>query len=238
MDAWNNSGTYTFAEHLEPETGETIATLLLREEPPWEAWALVLGECLFNFRSALDNLAFELAAKRHGAPLPAAAAKTSAFPIFGSQPPSPQQIQDRIGLADPAAQTVIQALQPHHRGTPGFESDPLYILDKLCNLDKHRALHLVLPVIEKVETVKEVGGTVSDITIAPGPIRHGAEVFRYRRTPNPPNTQMQVELKVTGWISFDESLPIAAGKPVIPILKAINYRIVNDVFGPLAQFLQ
>ena len=238
MDAWNNSGAYTLAEHLEPQTGETIATLLLREEPPWEAWALLLGECLFNLRASLDNIAFELAVKHHGAPLPAAAAKGSAFPIFGPQAPAATQIQERIGCADPGAQTIIQALQPHLRGSPGFESDPLYVLNELCNLDKHRALHLVLPIVKKVEVEREVGGTVSDITIAPGPMRHGAEVYRYRRTPNPPNTQMQVELKVTGYISFDEALPVVPGAAVIATLKAIDYRIVNDVFGPLARFLR
>jgi hypothetical protein len=42
----------------------------VHREPPLVEWGALIGECVFNFRSALDHLAFDLAVAHTGYPLP------------------------------------------------------------------------------------------------------------------------------------------------------------------------
>ena len=44
----------------------------------------------------------------------------------------------------PAAQAIIEGLQPHHRQYGFFVTHPLWLLHGLSNVDKHRALHVAL----------------------------------------------------------------------------------------------
>ena len=53
--------------------------------PPPPEISLLIGECVFNFRSALDQIAFAMASA-NTKPLPKSFAKSSAFPIFNNGP--------------------------------------------------------------------------------------------------------------------------------------------------------
>ncbi len=49
--------------------------------PPTAELSLIIGDCIHNVRSALDNLAFELTLAYKGAPLPSSVETSSQFPI-------------------------------------------------------------------------------------------------------------------------------------------------------------
>lgn len=233
MDAWVATSPYTVAQHVEAKTGEHVYTAMLREEPD-PRWSVRIGECLYGFRSALDHLAFELAEK-FTTPMRPAVEEGSEFPIFGTRPPNVGEITKKIGGVHPDAQAIIKALQPHNRGDPAYLRDPLWILDKLGNIDKHRSLHLIVPAKRGIE-IKVTKGSIGPTTYASGPVHDGAEVLRFVPIPDV-DGHMDVQFKLSYFVSFSEGPP-AFGEPVIATLVAIAQRIGNDVFSPLATFLR
>ncbi len=234
MDAWIATNPYTVDVHVEAQTGERVGTAMLREQPKAQ-WALAVGDCLYGFRSALDHLAFELAEHHTGTPLPCEVAKNSEFPIYGLTAPDQNLITKKIGAIDPVAKAIIEALQPHQRGNPAFEKDPLWILDRLCNLDKHRTLHVVVPA-KKGISLNLISGVISNIQYSSGPVDHGAEVIRFSLAPDSEGN-MEMQLQLPYFVSFSEGSP-AFGEPVVATLQAITTSIAQDVFGPLAAFLR
>lgn len=110
-----------------------------------------LSDYLQCLGSALDHLAFELTSA-FTVPLTAELERDSAFPVLGDT--------DKLGTLgmgpgrwsktgrsatrgmDPLAQAQIQRLQPYNRGK-NFDADPLWLLNSLNNIDKHRVLHVV-----------------------------------------------------------------------------------------------
>ena len=102
--------------------------------------SVLLGECVFNIRSALDNLVCGLirTADSH------APCKGTQFPICPTQQDWEKNWQKYLKGVEPAAQRMIRDLQPCFRMSAVPENDPLSILNTLCNNDKHRALTFTL----------------------------------------------------------------------------------------------
>ena len=101
---------------------------------------VLLGESVFNIRSALDNLVCGLirTADSH------APCKGTQFPICSAQEQWEKNWQKYLNGVEPAAQKMIRDLQPCFRMSAVPENDPLSILNVLCNSDKHRAVTLTL----------------------------------------------------------------------------------------------
>lgn len=137
--------------------GRFVARLRNVKHPPPEM-SILIGECVFNFRSALDQIAYALAAA-HTKPLPRSWARSSAFPIFNNGP----QYRGRGGAPatrklrgmSRGARATIQRLQPfHRRKTP--ELAYLWVLEELSSIDKHRLIHLTAAV--GVQSSFRIGG--------------------------------------------------------------------------------
>jgi hypothetical protein len=122
--------------------GRLIARVKDVEDPPPELGVLV-GDCAYNYRSALDQLAYALAAANTD-PLPDKLARSSAFPIYPSGPKfrghGARPAADKIAGMSRAARALIERLQPYHRRKdPALAS--LWRLEELSNIDKHRLIH-------------------------------------------------------------------------------------------------
>jgi hypothetical protein len=117
------------------------------------------------------------------------------------------------------------------------KSDLLWTLNRLCNVDKHQSLHLAGVSKTGVE-IDPGGGGVTNVLYEDGPLHNGAELVRFLATPNPATGEMEVEVKITAFVSFSEDSAAAAGEPVSKTLFRIKNYIANDVFGPLAAFLR
>lgn len=124
------------------ERGVLVVRARNVRQPPPEI-SLLVGECVFNFRSALDQIAFAMASG-YTKPLPKSFAKSSAFPIYNNGP----QYRGRGG--PPASRKIrgmsrrgraaIERLQPYHRRkNPRLRA--LWRLEELSNIDKHRLIH-------------------------------------------------------------------------------------------------
>jgi hypothetical protein len=116
-----------------------------------EDWALMAGDCLFNLRSALDHLVFDLHLKRFRGHVPEAIAEKTAFPILTDRPTG-----RRGRSSDPAKwreikhlgfkqRRAIAWLQPYNRRNDKFREIRHAIgeIATLNNVDKHRHLHVL-----------------------------------------------------------------------------------------------
>ena len=104
-------------------------------------WSIMTGEILYNLRSALDHLVWELVLANGQTPGP-----HSAFPIVDRESAwVSRRDRDLRGLSEPAI-ARIRLLQPYGGGLNlPFDVLALLYLHTLCNIDKHR--HLVLGAI-------------------------------------------------------------------------------------------
>jgi len=101
-------------------------------DPP----SLIVGDALYCMRSALDQLVWSLA--KLTVTIPA----HTQFPIFDRPLDNPDSIgrfeSQTRGVPD-AAVAEIKAFQPYH-GAASYKAHPLWRLNAMCNLDKHRRI--------------------------------------------------------------------------------------------------
>jgi hypothetical protein len=118
------------------------------DEPPSvePSWALIAGEIMFDLRSALDHLVWELHVRRYrGRAIPQRIERASQFPIFDTYDDWRKKGLRRVKPLAKREQRAIRFLQPCERRNDQW-SDVRRILgdlNTLHNIDKHRQLHLV-----------------------------------------------------------------------------------------------
>jgi hypothetical protein len=109
----------------------------LQPTPTPREWGPIIGDALFNCRSALDQFANVLAG---GDP----SDRVTAFPVCASEAMfSSAKTQGELSHMSPDAVALVEEAQPYRSTrTDHPEYDELWVLHELCNTDKHRALHL------------------------------------------------------------------------------------------------
>lgn len=110
--------------------------LIKMGELPFEA-ALIAGDFICCLRSSLDYLAWQLATLTTTKP-----SNKVCFPIYGKDSPGTQVSikKSTVGIPENAI-SIIKSFQPYHAGD-AYKTSPLWILNKMWNIDKHR--HIVL----------------------------------------------------------------------------------------------
>jgi hypothetical protein len=190
-------------------------------------WGPIIGDCLHNAASALDQLAYQLAIL-HTGKLPSRLARDIHFPIYPSSREFWVNLQKLQGIG-PELMAPIERLQPYH-GINGPDYHWLMILKRLSNSDKHRTLHT---------TGYRFGGTAHyrpdsliDTTFPTGPLKLGAELARF--VFDPPDPEMNVDPSFTVHIAFKDT-PLADGIDTWAMLNMICIRVeaVVDEFRPL-----
>jgi hypothetical protein len=101
---------------------------------------LWIGDCMHNFRSAWDHIAYELIKQVPGLD----PTTRTMFPLLAEEPKRPISIQPDPGPHSEAME-IVEDAQPYNVGR---RSDPLAILDRLDIVDKHRELLAVAASIE------------------------------------------------------------------------------------------
>src|SRR5690348_1820790 len=110
-------------------------------KPP-DSLGPVIGDFLFNIRSALDHIVHRLVLPD----TPEKERNRIAFPICGSADNFADALKGKRLLGVPEkAVTLIERLQPYHS-----RENPLGTLDNLHNIDKHKNLHLTTAVASDV----------------------------------------------------------------------------------------
>ena len=206
---------YRITREFDSDRGQNI--FRVTEEPkaiPPDC-GVIVGDMVYNFRSALDILANRLVEANGGK-----ATRTTAFPIFQSPDGWRRRSGNKVAGMYAAHVALIRSEQPcfaknTHRG------QFLWYLEDICNSDKHRNVTLV--------AAASIGGGIDP----PFPVGHD-EVFFYNgpvekdtiicRVPGP---DTDVNLGYFPDVAFGSRGP-AAGVSVAEFYHTINY-VVPDI---------
>ena len=188
--------------------GNIRAQVVYRHAPP-AILLMLIGDVLYNLRSALDHLAWSLAGTK-------ADARTE-FPIFLHRSQfcavdrrgTPKQGSGLLKMHDmPAsAQAVIESLQPYNAAHGLPECAPLWLLQASCIEDKHRTLNLVAAGMEGSVHVSTGRHPAYGLTGTSGylTLEDGAEIFHI---PGPVDqSRVQDYSRYTFDVAFDPKAP-------------------------------
>jgi hypothetical protein len=226
VDRFIHTNAYSVLRQDDLEAGKRLWIFQAHKRPPVIRWGALIGESLFNFRSALDQLAYDLAVAYKGSRLTAKQKRDSEFPIFHRRRPKKGEMDQRIGAVHPDARRLIKKMQPYGRR----DRAALKYLDVLHNFDKHRTLHLVTA----VNTGLSHFGDMDFEYVNFGPLEHGDVVARIALTDDP---ERQQDPSVTFGVAFPESGPGAKAPDVAQTLRWIGQHIEERVIAPLAPYL-
>lgn len=155
------------------ETSEPDGTWTYRmfaREPVPEA-ALILGDLLFNVRSALDHLAVALVATKHR--------REASFPVRLERPRTDKERaswQMTLDKFPASARALIEQAQPYVREEAtawAAEHHALALLSRLQNADKHRESLAVASglLVERLEMRRADTGETLDAEVRDEPMR-------------------------------------------------------------------
>ena len=171
-------------EHdLERGEGYFLWRAKIVEEPPYEKWASLIGECAHALRSALDYTAYAIVNAKE------VVSEKSSFPILDDPGKWESVHPAYLPGVDPDVLSAIEGLQPYNLGE---ERDALWIVHQLDIIDKHRRLGLVDATVHGTEW-RAVYGELSEIDYGAGPFKDGSAVARFRLTPKPDDPRMFVQ---------------------------------------------
>jgi hypothetical protein len=138
---------YDITSERESETGDYVYRVhnLPKLDPEW---SLVVGEILFNLRSALDHFAWQLVRLDGGKP-----GKHTQFPIYDTRTDNagkPRQVNLKPPIKDPKILAALKEVQPYERmeGREPLHRHPLRRLQLMNNWDKHRLLLLTVQTLD------------------------------------------------------------------------------------------
>jgi len=219
-------------------TAESLILAELLEPVPGELSAIA-GDALHNLRSALDNLAYELALAHTGDPLPPRIAGDSAFPIFAEErPDTNKKLKRMLKGVHPEARTIIRGMQPYNPDHGGRQN-VRWVLSDLNARDKHRLPPLAVPAPSTVSFyVAGPGGALKATQEWPSlEVGRKIEISRYSSPPGiyaGPDLQKPPEF----FIAFGEGSPDAVvGGSVVSGLKEIHKDITERILTPLDRYL-
>jgi hypothetical protein len=157
IDSFLESTAYEVVPEPGEQPDETIYRLRMHHPIP-VYFSTTIGDTLHNLRSALDCAAYEMAQRHVGRDLTEKEELACEFPIrddpeklakfFSAQgrqalygPRDRQAIRDvqPARLHDEVARRGVKELHPREQEVT---YDPLWLLSRLSNIDKHRRLHL------------------------------------------------------------------------------------------------
>jgi hypothetical protein len=200
------------------QPGDYVLYAVIRETPPREL-ALPIGDALQNMRAALEHFAYELSS-----PSAQKSGKT-AFPIYTDECQFKVNGVSRIKTITGHGRAFIERLQPY-AATKIPDDDPLEVLRKLSNLDKHQ---LLVPVIAAVSDRDSwVGSSNAEIRfkyLRRGPVEHDAKIVAFTATPKDPASDMEVQANSGLQIQLDKTGITGFEIEALELLKLILHHI-------------
>ena len=227
------SNPFTFGFHKDAKTGEHVAKVALRGQPPTTIGVLA-ADCIHNLRQALDHLTYQLAIVISGSD-PPPNEDTAMFPVYTEIRKGQQVVLDddrlRRKLGDPNKvpgdmRAILEKLQPHYGG----DTLRLAALQDLENIAKHRELPVcvgaILPGFAALDGV--TFRSVNQGKLAIGE----TEIARFMVTK--PKVKMEGQIRIE--VMLDPSLP-GSGQPLTQWLHETRDYVLKRVVGPLQPFL-
>jgi hypothetical protein len=205
------------------------------DPPPPTALSARIGEFLYNVRCALDYIVVELITLA-GNPVD----RKKAFPIYTDPAAYANSINTKIGGVPAEATPRFERLQPFYGPNsnpldPRWrdpEKEPLAVLQRLNNRDKHRTLTLIESIgsIEP-EFPNRPDVLAGEVRVRRVPLKRGAAIAAF--APGALDPDVEVNLTVAFHIGIDEgeSAPVDLVQTFDQILRVVSRRVVPE-FAP------
>jgi hypothetical protein len=206
MAAYASRNPYRAARVRQPR-GQRHVWLYRLEmtEEPDPMIPVIIGECLYDLRSALDHLAVAMAPRNRKA--------SAAFPVETTDPwekdaagnfvhpeKRRQSFTSKVKGMPAEAIEMITKAQPYQRD--GSELETLSLISRLENADKHRTLIAIGRGVMNARSVVTVGGEAIKQETA-GFRENGAEIAKFGfRDGNPDESEVTVEVSGTATIAI------------------------------------
>jgi hypothetical protein len=191
---------------------------IIREQPPHEM-ALPFGDAIQNIRSALDYLVYELAPPR------VRHKRGTQFPIFTDECEFKSRSPPMLRGIKGDERTIIERVQPY-AATNLPSDDPLAVLQKLSNRDKHR---LLTPMIAAVsETDSWVASDNADVRftyLARGAVEDGTTIVAFTATPQDPTKEMKVHPQSGLEIQIGNTGIVGFAIGAVDLLRMIHHHV-------------
>ena len=136
-----------------------IKKLNIPRKPPQEI-AILAGEMIYQMRSALDHLAFELVKRNPDVDnLDPGWHEHCQFPLRTRHPKNRNDFSHSLPGISPSAASAIEGMQPYRSSAINNMNGCLRALVLLSNIDKHRRLNLLRPRVRQVQEVRYRSGS-------------------------------------------------------------------------------
>jgi hypothetical protein len=197
-DRWGENDPLRITRQSNPDGSEHIFRVRYKIRPPVWRWAILLGDALFNLRGALDHVVYALAIGHTGKNPPDDEDKL-AFPIC-SAPKFFDGQRFRIAPLSQPAQAATERAQPYNRLRPGQWFAPLWWLDQIHNIDKHRFAHIAGNMAYAKEIVIDAEPGTYNAFWNFGAVVHGTPILRL--VMDPPNPDVYVNLRASAGVAL------------------------------------
>jgi hypothetical protein len=192
---------------------------------PSREWGIVLGEAVHDLRSGLDQLAWAFAKK---------GSDSTAFPICATEREWVVDAPARYWSCPPGFIRFLDSVQPYHRGDVNeAKKHPLWILNALSNLDKHRTIPATALVADGGEAeIIRFEGILSKPLIhfySGVPFEKGKIVAKARIKPDASGRDPYIDAKFS--MTFDVGFGQISSAP------SISFKPVEWVIWDIVQFV-
>jgi hypothetical protein len=245
--AFGKEQSYKAVHELKPDTREWNTYLSLAKPIPIKI-STILGDALNNMRSSLDHLVCRFVELHNGK-----VGKHHAFPICGdaadydARVNQPRGKRDRPGPLDgiPAGgpeRALIEEAQPYQRGK-NWREHPLWILNKMTNIDKHRAIHVAESFPQAASALDLLTWIPDDAELIdhtliwqPGqPLEDRTHMARLRFSDAHPATEVNIKVTFPLALAFEDPEPGTHQGSVADILEYVGEivrRAEGMFYGP------
>ena len=140
----------SFSEELRPDVGDRI--WIFRGETPVVPieYSVRLGEIVYNLRSSLDQLIWQLVHANYKAP-----SHRNEFPIFDDESRFNKVVKTKLAGVSQQSLATIKEMQPFRKDD---KWSALKIVHSLCNIDKHRSVILPFYMLDRCSVTYRGGG--------------------------------------------------------------------------------
>lgn len=211
--------SYAIASDIDSKTGDQIRRF--DHVPPMPSGIEVLiGEMLYNFRSSLDNLLWQLVLSKGNTPT-----TRNEFPIFKDSVRYDADKKNKLAGVSDTARTIIDGLQPCNSTGDNDYWKHLWDLQVLNNADKHRHLLFIRHTLHPILRV-QFGSRIPRGLYLEVPVEKGAIFFR-----GEPNVEMDVKPRID--ILFSNAPADIRGDLSVLTIIGVIFDSVDEVFRRL-----
>jgi hypothetical protein len=197
---------------------------VVREEPP-RKFGLIVGDAVHNIRAALDYLVYALA------PPDVRRKRETKFPIYLEQRDFDDRSPSMLEGLMPAERELIERVQPFIAAEVPRE-DPLAVLNRLANRDKHHLLVTMIASVDEAESwVSSTNAEIRFTHLARGPVHEGTRIVSFTATPRDPTLGMDVHPQSGLQIQVDETGITSYVSNAVQLLEMIHHHVRHSIIG-------